>query len=147
MRTIKQIFLHCAATPEGKDFTVADIKKWHLERGFNDIGYHYVIYRDGTVHKGRDVSQIGAHATGWNSNSIGICYIGGLSTDGKTAKDTRTPAQKQALLNLVSELMNKYNLPIDAVYGHCEVANKACPSFNMKAFRYDLALLRNKSKK
>ena len=69
-RIIKEIIVHCSATPEGKDFTVLDIKKWHLERGFSDIGYHYVIYRDGSINKGRDESKIGAHCTGHNSYSI-----------------------------------------------------------------------------
>ena len=91
-RYINEIIVHCSATPEGKDFTVTDIKKWHLARGFSDIGYHYVIYRDGSVHTGRDESKIGAHCTGHNSYSIGVCYIGGCSTDGKTPKDTRTDA-------------------------------------------------------
>ena len=90
MREIKSIILHCSATPEGKDFTVADITRWHKERGFRTIGYHYVVYRDGTVHKGRPVEQIGAHCEGHNKNSIGVCYIGGLMADEKTPKDTRT---------------------------------------------------------
>lgn len=138
MRKIKQIFLHCAATPEGKDFTVADIRKWHLQRGFNDIGYHYVIYRDGSIHKGRDVEKIGAHASGWNANSIGICYIGGVAKDGKTPKDTRTPEQRFALFKLVYKLLEKYQLTPEAVFGHCEVAKKACPSFDMHKFRDEL---------
>lgn len=91
-RYINEIIVHCSATPECKDFTVTDIKKWHLARGFSDIGYHYVIYRDGSVHTGRDKSKIGAHCTGHNSYSIGVCYIGGCSADGKTPKDTRTEA-------------------------------------------------------
>lgn len=90
IRNINEIIVHCSATAEGKDFTVADIKKWHLQRGFNDIGYHYVIYRDGSINKGRDESIIGAHCTGHNSYSIGVCYIGGVGIDGKTPKDTRT---------------------------------------------------------
>ena len=90
MREIKSIILHCSATPEGKDFTVADITRWHKERGFRTIGYHYVVYRDGTVHKGRPVEQIGAHCEGHNKDSISVCYIGGLMADGKTPKDTRT---------------------------------------------------------
>lgn len=76
-RNIKEIIVHCSATPEGKDFTVADIKRWHLARGFSDIGYHYVIYRDGSIHVGRSENISGAHCTGHNTISIGICYIGG----------------------------------------------------------------------
>lgn len=128
MRNIKEIIIHCSATPEGKDFTVEDIKKWHLQRGFNDIGYHYVIYRDGSIHKGREESIIGAHCTGHNSNSIGVCYIGGVAKDGKTPKDTRTDTQKESLLNLLKELKSKY--PTAKIYPHYKYANKACPSFN-----------------
>ena len=61
MRTIKEIILHCSATPEGKDYTVADIARWHRERGFKKVGYHYIIYRDGSVHIGRPVKETGAH--------------------------------------------------------------------------------------
>ena len=117
-RTIKEVIVHCSATAEGKDYTTNDIKKWHLARGFSDIGYHYVIYRDGSVHIGRNVDISGAHCTGHNSNSIGICYIGGVASDGKTAKDTRTEAQKQALVKVVKDIITKYHLTLDKVYGH-----------------------------
>lgn len=127
-RYINEIIVHCSATAEGKDFTVADIKKWHLARGFSDIGYHYVIYRDGSINKGRDESKIGAHCTGHNSHSIGVCYIGGCASDGKTPKDTRTAAQKVALVKLLKELRVKY--PNAKIYPHYKFANKACPSFN-----------------
>jgi N-acetylmuramoyl-L-alanine amidase len=83
MRDIKEIIVHCSATPEGKDYTVATIREWHLARKFNDIGYHYVIYRDGSINKGRSEDIAGAHCTGHNSNSIGICYIGGMTADNK----------------------------------------------------------------
>ena len=127
-RIIKEIIVHCSATPEGKDFTVLDIKKWHLERGFSDIGYHYVIYRDGSINKGRDESKIGAHCTGHNSYSIGVCYVGGVAKDGKTAKDTRTDAQKKSLLSLLRNLKIKY--PQASIHSHRDYANKACPSFD-----------------
>ena len=130
MRKITKLIIHCSATPEGRDYTVADIDRWHRARGFKGIGYHYVIYRDGSVHPGRAVEVIGAHCTGQNANSIGICYIGGLAADGKTAKDTRTPAQKEALRNLVAELKARY--PGVTVHGHREFANKACPCFDVK---------------
>lgn len=127
-RYINEIIVHCSATPEGKDFTVSDIRRWHLDRGFSDIGYHYVIYRDGSINKGRDESKIGAHCTGHNSNSIGVCYIGGCTADGKTPKDTRTPAQKKSLLELLKELKKKY--PAASIHSHKDYANKACPSFD-----------------
>lgn len=129
-RNIKEIIIHCSATPEGRDYTVADIRKWHKQRGFSDIGYHYIIYRDGTVHDGRDVNISGAHCTNHNSISVGICYIGGLAADGKTAKDTRTEPQKKALLNLLQYLKRLY--PKATVHGHNEFACKACPSFNVQ---------------
>lgn len=138
MRTIHKIILHCAATPEGKDFTVADIRRWHLARGFRDVGYHYVIYRDGTVHEGRPLAQAGAHCTGQNSCSIGICYIGGAATDGKTPKDTRTPAQRKALETLVKELKAKY--PKATIHGHCEFAAKACPSFDVQGWLKEIGI-------
>lgn len=134
-RSINEIILHCSATPEGKDFTVDDIRKWHKQRGFNDIGYHYVIYRDGSVHNGRDINLIGAHCIGHNAKSIGICYIGGVASDGKTPKDTRTPKQKEAMFKLVDKLMKQYNISLDNVFGHYEFANKACPSFKMDSFK------------
>lgn len=130
MRKITKIIVHCSATPEGRDYTVADIDRWHKQRGWKGIGYHYVIYRDGSVHAGRDVEQIGAHCTGQNANSIGICYIGGMTADNKKPKDTRTPAQKVALRDLVERLRTKY--PVATVHGHREFANKACPSFDVK---------------
>lgn len=130
MRHINEIIIHCSATPEGRDYTVADIDRWHKARGWRGIGYHYVIYRDGSVHAGRPVEQIGAHCTGHNANSIGICYIGGVSADGKTPKDTRTSAQRIALRELVEELRAKY--PGATVHGHREFAPKACPSFDVQ---------------
>ncbi len=131
MRTITEIIVHCAATPEGRDFTVADIDRWHRQRGFRGIGYHYVVYRDGSVHAGRDESRIGAHCTGHNASSIGVCYIGGVKSDGKTPADTRTPAQRQALLTLLRRLRKKY--PAARICGHRDFAAKACPSFDATA--------------
>ena len=127
-RTIKELIVHCSATPEGKDYSVDTIRQWHLQRGFSDIGDHYVIYRDGSIHIGRDESIIGAHCTGHNTNSIGVCYIGGCASNNKTPKDTRTEAQKVSLLKLLSELKKKY--PEAKVYPHYKFAAKACPSFN-----------------
>ena len=127
-RKIKELVLHCSATREGRDYTVADITKWHKQRGFNDIGYHYVIYRDGSIHNGRDVNLVGAHCTNHNAHSIGVCYIGGCKTDGTSPKDTRTDAQKAALLSLLKDLRKKY--PFAKIHGHRDFANKACPSFD-----------------
>ena len=134
MRTINKIIIHCTATPEGRTTTVADVTAWHKQRGFSTIGYHYLIGLNGEVWKGRDIAQAGAHCEGQNSNSIGVCYVGGLTTDGKTAKDTRTQAQKSALKTLISELKQKY--PAATIHGHNEFANKACPSFDVKKEKY-----------
>lgn len=129
MRKINKIILHCSATKEGQKFTVKDIDAWHKQRGFKGVGYHYVILLDGTVEPGRPESEVGAHTLGQNANSIGICYIGGLDANAKP-KDTRTDAQREALIKLVKELKAKY--PGATVHGHNEFANKACPSFNVK---------------
>ena len=130
MRIINEIIIHCSATSEGKDYTVEQIRQWHKQRGFSDIGYHYVIYRDGSIHSGRPIERIGAHCLKHNAHSIGVCYIGGVAKDGKTPKDTRTDAQKESLIKLIKELKVKY--PKATVHGHREYANKACPCFDAK---------------
>lgn len=130
MRNIDKIIIHCSATPEGKQTTVEEIRQWHLQRGWKDIGYHYVIYLNGTIHKGRPESEVGAHCSKYNKNSIGICYIGGVDKDGKTPKDTRTEGQKRALIEILKRLKRDY--PNATLHGHNEFANKACPSFNVK---------------
>jgi N-acetylmuramoyl-L-alanine amidase len=129
MRTINKIIIHCSATAEGRPFTVNDIDRWHRQRGFRCIGYHFVIYLDGSVHQGRPIAEIGAHCLGQNANSIGICYIGGCAADGKTPKDTRTQAQKSALIQLITELRQQF--PNATIHGHRDFANKACPSFDV----------------
>jgi N-acetylmuramoyl-L-alanine amidase len=138
MRQINQIIIHCSATPEGRDVTVNTIRQWHKQRGFRDIGYHYIIYRDGSVHVGRPESQQGAHCTGHNANSIGICYVGGMERDMSEPKDTRTPAQRKALAELCHELKRKY--PAASIHGHNEFANKACPSFNVRQWKEEVDL-------
>lgn len=129
MRTINKIIIHCSATPEGRHHTVKDIDRWHRDRGFAQVGYHWVVYLDGSIHPGRNENIIGAHTVGHNTDSIGICYIGGVDSN-MNAKDTRTENQKIALRNLVNELQKKY--PNSTVHGHNEFAAKACPSFSVK---------------
>lgn len=136
MRKINKIIIHCSATPEGRAVTVQDIDKWHREQGYNGIGYHYIIGLNGEVWKGRDITLPGAHTKGYNSKSVGICYVGGCDKSMKS-KDTRTPAQRIALLNLVKGLKGQF--PAATIHGHNEFANKACPSFDVK-----LWLLENK---
>jgi N-acetylmuramoyl-L-alanine amidase len=127
-RTINEIIIHCTATPEGRDYPVAEIRRWHLARGFSDIGYHYIIHLDGKIEEGRDVNISGAHCTGHNTNSIGVSYIGGVKSDGVTPKDTRTIEQKASLASLLMELRKLY--PRAKIHGHRDFANKACPSFD-----------------
>lgn len=131
MRKIKKIIIHCSATVEGKDFHVEDVRRWHKQQGWQDVGYHYIIALDGTVEEGRRLELAGAHANGHNADSIGICYIGGLAPDGKTAKDTRTDAQKKSLRFLVDDLKKRFaNVE---VLGHNNLTKaKACPCFDAK---------------
>ena len=152
MRKIDEIIIHCSDSPEGRNDKAEDIRRWHKQRGFNDIGYHYVIDLDGTIEQGRPINQAGAHCTGHNRNSIGICYIGGAywrdgvnakgkpikGKDGKTMlmpKDTRTVAQYDALTKLLKELKEQY--PNATIHGHYEFAAKACPSFDVQQWLSD----------
>jgi len=128
MREINKIIVHCSATREGENFEVAEIRKWHLARGFSDIGYHFYIDLYGEIHKGRDINKIGAHCKGHNRNSIGICYCGGVEADGKTPKDTRYDCQKESLTAVLRTLKAMY--PNAVIHSHNDFANKACPSFN-----------------
>ena len=130
MRKIEKIIVHCSATKPAQVVTVDTIRRWHLARGFKDIGYHYVIYQDGTVHVGRPEHVVGAHASGHNSRSIGVCYIGGLNEQTGKPEDTRTDAQRAALLGLLVELKQKY--PGAKIYGHRDFAAKACPCFDAR---------------
>ncbi len=130
-RTITEIIVHCTATPEGKDYTVDEIRKWHKERGWSDIGYHYVIDRKGHILPGRDVDIIGAHCEGHNAHSIGVVYIGGVSALNGKPKDTRTLAQKAGLIRCLTELKSIY--PQAKIYGHCDFTkSKPCPCFDAK---------------
>ena len=138
------IIIHCSATRAGQDFTAADIDRWHRARGFRSIGYHFVIRLDGTIEPGRDVSLDGAHCTGWNRRSIGICYVGGLDKEGRPA-DTRTEAQREALIRLVEDLRLVYS-DIRLVIGHRDTSPdrngdgiispnefiKMCPCFDVR---------------
>lgn len=134
MRKITEIILHCSATPEGKNFKAADIDRWHKAKGWKCIGYNYVIDLDGKIEDGRPLEMTGAHTIGHNSNSIGICYIGGV--DGKNnPKDTRTVPQKESMFSIVRQLMMAYGLTLKDVHCHNEFAAKACPSFKIEQFR------------
>lgn len=144
-RKITEIIVHCSATPEGKDYTVDDIRRWHKQRGYSDVGYHYIVYRNGILAQGRDVNIIGAHASGHNAHSIGICYIGGMNAENTQPEDTRTLRQKARLLSLLVDLRKLY--PNARIIGHRDLSPdkngdgiiessewmKACPSFDAKS--------------
>lgn len=127
-RDINTHILHCAATPEGREHDVEDIRRWHLDRGFRDVGYHFVIKLNGEIEFGRPLNQVGAHVSGHNTGSIGTCYIGGLCED-MSVKDTRTLEQKQSMSFLVNYFKERF--PGIATRGHNEFANRGCPSFDV----------------
>lgn len=129
MRKIDRIIIHCSDTPAGRHTTVADIDRWHREKGYKKIGYHYVIYLNGAIHKGRSEMEVGAHCKGYNAHSIGICYVGGKE-NGKP-KDTRTDAQKESLLFLLRDLKKRY--PNAKICGHRDLAARDCPCFDAKS--------------
>ena len=130
MRTIDKIIIHCSATLPGQRVDVETITRWHKQRGFKTIGYHFFIDRSGTIHAGRPLEQQGAHCKGQNARSIGICYEGGLNKEGKPY-DTRTILQRIAMKELVAQLQERFTEA--TVHGHREFANKACPCFDVEA--------------
>jgi N-acetylmuramoyl-L-alanine amidase len=128
-RKVDTISVHCSATKEGNFISVANIRRWHKDRGWSDIGYHYVIYLDGSIHRGRPLYKIPAAVKHHNAHMAAVCYIGGIDRDMKP-KDTRTDAQKRSLWRLLTELRNKY--PHADIRGHRDYphVHKACPSFD-----------------
>ncbi|MDO4216156.1 MAG: N-acetylmuramoyl-L-alanine amidase [Bacteroidales bacterium] len=127
MREIRLIIVHCSAVKPSQTSSLRQIDEWHRAQGFHSCGYHYIVRRDGTVEKGRDETVVGSHCQGFNAQSIGICYEGGLDENG-TPKDTRTPQQKTTLLTLIKELKTRY--PHAQVKGHHDFnPHKACPCF------------------
>ena len=156
MKTIDAIVVHCSATKEGKDFRARDIDMMHRQRGFSEIGYHYVVDLDGTVETGRSLMKEGAHCaasgfsgTSYNRHSIGVCYVGGLNAAGRAA-DTRTEAQKRALRVLLAKLVKEY--PVREIIGHRDASpdldgdgevepyewQKECPCFDARTEYKDL---------
>ena len=143
MRIINLIVVHCSATREDCTLSPEDLDLIHRRRGFNGTGYHYYIRKDGSVHPARPLERVGAHAKGFNANSIGICYEGGLDCRGHPA-DTRTPEQKASLRLLVHQLRERF--PGCRVCGHRDLSPdlnrngeiepeewiKTCPCFESK---------------
>lgn len=135
MRTINKIIIHCSATRPGwmennpTAMKVDEIRRWHVEeRGWSDIGYHFLIDTDGTVAPGRPLERSGAHTKGHNNDSIGICLIGGHGASATDRfRDHFSMAQNKALRDLIDELRAEYG---DLrVQGHNEFAAKGCPGF------------------
>ena len=129
MREINYIAVHCSATKPSMDVPIERVRDWHLKRGWSDIGYHYYIRRNGAIFLGRDLKTPGAHVRGFNNESIGICYEGGIDEQGK-AEDNRTKEQKQALKNLLIVLKQRF--PQAVIKGHRDFPNvsKSCPCFD-----------------
>lgn len=133
MAKITHLTIHCAATPEGRDNSAAEVRAWDVER-FGQPSYHHVIELDGDAVRHLQDHQRGAHVAGKNTGNIGICYVGGTTTlnAGAKPKDTRTQAQKRTMARLVREYDAKY--PGLIILGHNEWpgVKKACPSFSVK---------------
>ena len=130
MRRIDLIIIHCTASRPNQSISLEQLDKMHKARGWKCCGYHYYITRDGVVHAGRPLHIVGAHATGYNAHSIGICYEGGLDIRGRPA-DTRTSEQKDTLLKLLERLKTDY--PQIRVVGHRDLpgVKKDCPCFEV----------------
>lgn len=129
---IKFLTIHCAATPEGRDNSAAEVSKWDIDR-FGQVSYHHVIELDGDIVRTLRDDQRGAHTGGANTGNIGVCYVGGTTTmnTGAKPKDTRTAAQKASLRKIVAEYRAKF--PNIIVRGHRDWpgVKKACPSFDV----------------
>jgi N-acetyl-anhydromuramyl-L-alanine amidase AmpD len=132
MRDVQVIVVHCTDTPPTMDIGVEEIRRWHVEEnGWTDIGYHYVIRRDGTVEEGRPLARPGAHAKGFNHNSVGIAYVGGKGKNGGR-QDNRTRAQTESLFRLIQDLQERF--PGAGLIGHRDLkgVKKACPCFDVR---------------
>ena len=129
MRKIDKIIIHCSYTFHDMDIGADEIRYWHMAKGWKDIGYHYVIRRDGTLEAGRHVSKIGAHVKGKNRNSIGCCFIGGKEGHGEQA-DNFTLQQMQIGRMLMQDFKRDY--PGVTFHGHNEFSKKACPVFDIE---------------
>ncbi len=153
MARLKYLVLHCTATAEGREVTSDEIRAWHTNpvskggRGWKQVGYTDLIHLDGHVERlvsnNEDVNvdpwEITNGAAGYNSVSRHVVYAGGVATDGKTAKDTRTQAQKQAMEAYVKDFHKRF--PKVRIIGHGEVAAKACPSFDVQAWLKSIGII------
>lgn len=145
--TPRKITVHCSATQPKADIGAAEIRKWHKDKGWSDIGYHAVIRRNGTVEKGRPETQTGAHVAGHNTDNLGVCLVGGINAEGK-AENNFTPEQMAALAGVVKAWQEKYRIPDSEVRGHRDWSPdkngdgkitpneylKDCPCFDVRAW-------------
>jgi N-acetylmuramoyl-L-alanine amidase len=124
----KKVIVHCLATPDTieRKFTVADVRRWHLERGFHDVGYHFVIQGDGTIEEGRNLRVMGAHAKGHNQDSVGIAYDGSFLP---------TIEQIYSFVVLYRKLNVEFGITLDNWFPHKDFANKECPGFDWESFK------------
>ena len=133
MREINSAVLHCygKGTDRPRFDNVDCCRRWHTlpkphGNGWSDIGYHFVITKDGVVHACRPLWKKGAHEPKMNANSVGICFTG----------DTQfTDAQYKGLAKLLKNLMKKYGFGIESVHGHYEFSTKTCPNYNVDKFK------------
>lgn len=153
MAKLKYLVLHCTATAEGREVTSDEIRAWHTNpvskggRGWKQVGYTDLIHLDGRVERlvsnnedaNVDPWEITNGAAGYNSVSRHVVYAGGVATDGKTAKDTRTQAQKMAMEAYVKDFHKRF--PKVRIIGHREVAAKACPSFDVQAWLKSIGII------
>ena len=149
---LKYLVLHCTATPEGRDVSAAEIRRWHTSpvsaggRGWKQVGYTDLVHLNGSVERlvannedaWVDPWEITNGAKGYNSISRHIVYAGGVAADGKTPKDTRTAAQKAALEKYVKDFHTAH--PKLKIIGHNQVAAKACPSFDVSAWLREIGI-------
>ena len=125
------IIIHCSATRPSQDIDAKEIDRWHRARGFLEIGYHFVIKRDGTIEEGRTIQETGAHAKKYNHKSIGICLVGGVTEDYiKIPENNFLEPQWKSLKEVLSNL--KLMFPDAITIGHNQVSEKACPSFDVQ---------------
>lgn len=132
---VRYVIVHCTDTLPLLSYSVDDVRQWHLKRGFEDVGYHYLVKTDGTIELGRSLEYQGAHAALYNSRSIGVAYHGGRDSFGVN-KDTRTFAQKLALCWVFKIIADYVPNPCALqIIGHNDVSTKMCPCFDAK-FEY-----------
>ena len=149
MKEVTKIVIHCADTPNHLYFDIEDIDRWHKEKGWSGCGYHFVITRDGKVQKGRPLDgdrwlekdEIGAHAYGFNSNSVGICLIGGKDRNGEPNLDM-TLVQDGALFVLLQKLQKQF--PKASIIPHSDISEKTCPNFDLHKWLEDGDINRTK---